>query len=294
MIIPGRVARCFRSGLDLARHPVRFLADLPSVLAERRFRRATAPRVYTDWLNHRYWQYPGDRIRYALRHRSVVDSVPVVKYILRTVRPGWCCVDIGANMGGISVPLWKQASPGGSVLSVEADPGVIERLKANLALNDCPQDHVVNIAVTDRKGTVQLRCFPECNGWQTIGDPAVARGYRFVLVDVPSLSFAELAAARGLARVDLVKIDVEGAERLVFQGMRAMLSDKRIDRVIFEVNWTTLEGTGAGVSDLFSFWNGLEYRLWRLDEDGVPAPLQEEWPRRTIGDCLATASGVAP
>jgi hypothetical protein len=76
--------------------------------------------------------------------------------------------------------------------------------------------------------------------------------------------------------------------------MRAMLSEKRIERVIFEVNWTTLEGTGAGVSDLFSFWNGLDYRLWRLGEDGVPALLQGEWPRRTIGDCLATSSGIAP
>jgi FkbM family methyltransferase len=273
---------------------MRFLTDLPSRLAERRFRRATAPRIFTDWLNHRYWQHPGDRIRDALRHGSVVDSTRVVKYILRTVRPGWSCVDIGASIGGISVPLWKQASPGGSVLSVEADPAVIERLKANLSLNDCPQDQVVNVAVTDRKGIVQLRCFPECNGWQTIGDPSVARGYRFVLVDVPSLSFAELAAERGMARMNLVKIDVEGAEPKVFQGMRVMLSQKRIERVIFEVNWTTLEGTGAAVSDLFSFWSGLDYRLWRLDDDGAPALLQGEWPRRTIGDCLATSSGIVP
>ncbi len=290
MLIPGRLERYF----ELVRHPIRTFAHLPSLLAERRFRRATTPRVFTDWLNHRYWQYPGDRIRYALRHNTVAHSTPVVKYILRTARPGWSCVDIGANIGGISVPLWKQVSPDGDVLSVEADPAIIERLKANLRLNGCPEDRIVNIAITDRKEVVRLRCFPECNGWQTIGNPSVAWGYRFVLVDVPSLSFADLAAAHGLAHVNLVKIDVEGAERLVLQGMRAMLSDKRIERVIFEVNWTTLEGMGLAVSELFSVWNGLDYRLWRLDEDGVPALLKGEWPRRTIGDCLATPSGIAP
>ena len=118
------------------------------------------PIVFRDWSGDRYWQYPGDRVAFNWTRRAVGDSVGVVKFINRYVEEGSICVDIGAHIGSISVPLWRRAGAEGKVISIEPDPGVAERLRANLRLNSVPDAFVLNAALTDRRGTVSLRCFP--------------------------------------------------------------------------------------------------------------------------------------
>ena len=226
-------------------------------------------------------------IRFNWKRGSVTDAKHIVRYVLEHVQPGWTCVDLGANVGAVSIPLWKKVGPDGRVISVEADPSNIARIRANLNLNNCPEGSVVNVAIANRKGTVQLRCYPAANGWQTLGNPSFAKDYQSFVIDVPAITFYELAESYGLESVDFVKIDVEGAEILVLAGMESFLRDKRIGCVIFEVNHLMLEGMGHTVSELLSFWDNLDYDLWRLNEDGITTPISNGWPDGLVGDCVA-------
>ncbi len=267
--------------------PVRFLQELPGVLLEWRVNRTGHPIIFRDWVGNRYWRYPGDKIRSNWKSKSTTDSNHVMRYILNNVIPGATCVDIGAHIGSMSVCLWSKVGPTGKVISVEADPDNVIRLKANLRLNKCPDNLVVSAAMTDKMGNAKLRCYPQSRGWQTLGDPPFARGYESFLVEVPTISFEHLAERYELASVDLVKIDVEGAEICVLSGMQRFLREKRIKCIIFEVNYLMLAGMNRAVSELMQVWNEFDYQLWRLAGDGRPIPIDGSWPDNLVGDCVA-------
>lgn len=242
---------------------------------------------FTDWLGFHYQLLPGDEIGVYWKRQSVTDATHIIRFMLKNITEGPTCIDIGSHIGGVSVPMWSKVCLTGKVISVEADPRNIERIKANLRLNGYPQDCVVNAAITDKKEIVQLRCYEGINGWQTLGNPSFAASYRSFLIEVPAMTFCDLVENYGLGSVDLVKIDVEGAELLVLGGMTHFLKEKRIGCVIFEVNHLMLEGFGKTVSELISFWDDFDYDLWRLAPDGSLVEIQNQWPNNLIGDCVA-------
>lgn len=267
--------------------PNHLLSEIQCSYLELKLKIGQKPIIFTDWARNLYWQYPNDNIRYNWKRKSVTDAKHIVRYIFDNVKRGWICVDIGANIGAVSIPLWSKVGSTGSVYSVEPDPSNIDKIKSNLKLNNFPRDSVVNIAISDKKGVMPLRIYPDFNGWQTFGNPSFAKEYKSYVIEVPVISFEEFMETCKIKSVDFVKIDVEGAEILVLNGMRSFLSEKSIGSLVFEVNHLMLEGMNSNVSDLFSFWEEFDYELWRLADDGTLVAIEETWPNNIIGDCIA-------
>jgi len=249
------------------------------------------PIIIKDWNGVSFWQYKGDKIRFNLKRKSVTDAQNVIKYIAANVQKGWTCVDIGANIGAVSVYLWKYAGNKGNVYSIEADPNNIERIKNNLKINDFPSNQIIAAAIADQSGTIKLRCYPGRNGWQTIGNPSFASKFESHVIEVPAITFEKFVSDKGFNNIDLIKIDVEGAELLVLNGMKKMLEEKRILRIIFEVNPLMLEGMNKSVYDLFSFWDEFDYNLYLLNESGK-LEIFNQWPENLVGDCIAIIDDV--
>lgn len=246
------------------------------------------PYIFTDGLGYKYWIYHGEPIEDYLKLGFTTDSSKVMRYIKRFAKPGGVCIDIGARIGAISLALWDAVGQSGTVISVEADPQNILALKSNLKLNDFPCNAVENVAVVDYDGVATLRRFEGCNGWQTIGDPKFARDVPSELFDVPAINFSTLLSRFHLKYINLVKIDVEGAEPIVLKGMSEALSEQRVEQVVFEVNHLMLEGTGNTVDDLMKFWSDFNYRLYLIGPNGDREHLAEgKWPSGHIGDCVA-------
>jgi len=243
--------------------------------------------VFQDEFGFLYWLYPGDEVRLNCQRRNVLDSVGVVHFILHRTKRSDICIDIGAASGAVSVPLMAQCKSTGIVISVEADPAKIARIKANLELNHMPSKYVVNAAISDRVEVREFRVFPDAPGWSTFGDPPFARAHDSHLVSVNCMDFVSLAEQYNLQHIDLVKIDVEGAEILVLTGMLPWLLEGRIRCVIFEVNPLMLPGLSGSVDELLLMWQNLPYRLFRLTETGQLLALGTSWPTNQVGDCVA-------
>jgi len=244
--------------------------------------------IIQDPSGFKFQLQPGDEIAFYYKRKSVTDATNIIKFIRQYVQKNWVCVDIGANKGAVSMPLWQMVgTKEGKVISIEPDPNNIGKIKTNFSLNNIPDWYIENVALSNQEGETELRIYPKCNGWQTMGNPSFAADYESYLVRVPTTRFDTLMNTLNIETIQFVKIDTEGAELLVLEGMRDYLHKKSIKCVIYEVNPLMLEGMKITVTQLMSFWNDLSYDLYILSSTGTINPLKGEWPEHLIGDCIA-------
>jgi FkbM family methyltransferase len=119
-------------------------------------------------------------------------------------------IDIGANVGLYSLFVASRARA--RIIALEPQPGILERLRFNLAANPQVGIEVQPFAVTDHEGTVTLRIDPDDSGGTRI-DRGMApdTGEAIAVRCRPLLAILNDA---GVTTIDALKIDVEGAEDL--------------------------------------------------------------------------------
>jgi FkbM family methyltransferase len=122
-------------------------------------------------------------------------------------------LDVGANAGFASV-YFANRYPQARILAVEPDPSNVELLRRNVAAY--PQVEVVHGAVWFESTTLGLDDRGDKSGIQV---RAEAGG------DVRALTIDELLALANSSRVDILKLDVEGAEKELFEHNPAWLAN---------------------------------------------------------------------
>jgi FkbM family methyltransferase len=253
-------------------------------------------RQFVDRFGLRFWVYPKtDPVDRYKKRGSVTDAGNIIRYILDLPGEVGNCMDLGSNIGAVSVAMGVKTGGNAEVYAVEADSNNISRIHENLLLNGIPNHQVLNVAVAEKKGLLRLKRFDGINGWQTlapkVGAYAKERPYREV--PVYGVSLLELMEFLSVTSLDVLKLDIEGMEFIALQSIRGRLAQGFVERVIFEANAHTLEGFDVTVSDLLTFWNGLPYGLRMIREDGSTVPLSQtlaELPK--VFDCVAVREGT--
>ena len=123
-------------------------------------------------------------------------------------------VDVGANVGAYALFVAARSGPGARVLAVEPQPEVFDRLTYNIAQNPFGTIKAVACAVADKAGEVTLFLDARNKGESSVKIVGTNRGSA---IRVPAVTLLELAHAEGVARIDAVKLDVEGAEDLILE-----------------------------------------------------------------------------
>lgn len=145
----------------------------------------------------------------------------------RVVRPNWVCLDVGANLGAITVVL-ADLCPQGRVHAFEAAAENVAYLRANLAANGAANATAHHVALYDRDETLTLHFTSSYAGGSFVSD-VVNEGSA---EDVPARRLDGWAAEHGLDRLDLVKLDVEGAETRMLAGAAATIERHRPHLVV--------------------------------------------------------------
>ena len=141
----------------------------------------------------------------------------VLECLRHQLKPGMVVFDVGANLGYFSMIAGELVGEGGRIICVEPDPRVVEVLRKNVGVNGLKNATVVQAAAYNSSGEVSLGCAP-ATSWSGIYYERPTRR-----VPVRALTLDSLLKQLGLDRVDFVKIDVEGAESVVLEGMPEIL-----------------------------------------------------------------------
>jgi len=197
-----------------------------------------------------------------LRGEDFVEDAAVLAPYLQ---PGMTVFDVGANIGYLTYFFCRCVEPGGIVFSFEPDAANFGELVENVKRNNITSCYPLQLAVGFASGTV---CFvPGLNGHIDEGT-GLAHNCRLISLD----SFLE---QRSLSRVDLVKIDVEGWELDVLEGMRGILTGPNKPILYVEVHPQGFLGKGdpeAVCCFLQKHYRRITaFRTWSDVRGGLPA-----------------------
>jgi len=123
-------------------------------------------------------------------------------------------VELGAGYGTETVTLSRMVGPSGRVIAVEAHPWTCELLRATIKANALENVEVVNAAAVGRDGPVTLSDRRD----DTLINSLAAEG-----VTVEGVTLDTLVTRFELTQINLLKINIEGAERVAVEGMEAAI-----------------------------------------------------------------------
>jgi FkbM family methyltransferase len=193
----------------------------------------------------------------------------VSAFLDRAISAGARVIEIGSNMGAHTVEIAKRVGPTGHVLAFEPNPRTAGLLRSNLEVNGvlgwCD---VRQAAVAAKRGEVILHILDEHPGSSslvafddhletTIGDRA-----RVVTV-------ACIALDDELPTADLIKIDAEGAEPQILDGMMRTLERNQRVTVLCEFNPTFIRRSGRDPEVFLQQWERAGFVVRRLTDAGT-------------------------
>jgi FkbM family methyltransferase len=195
----------------------------------------------------------------------------ITRFLAGIIKPGFTCLDIGANLGYYSLLMAELVGREGKTIAVEPNPQVAELLRAAQA-NHSWRFEVVEAAMADRAGEAILTIPDKSLGGATIKPNDLVPGR--TQVKVRTLSVDELVEEYKLAKVDVIKMDVEGMEPVAFAGMRNTLASNPDIQIVFEYSPGIYNDAAGFTRSLFDQFNVYEIedtqKIRQLNEGDIP------------------------
>jgi len=239
------------------------------------------------------WPYYLDDVSMSVEIGNVIEEEILTgsydpessRIIRKFVKPGDVCIDVGANVGAITVLLAKQTGRTGQVLAFEPGPPYLQKLRSNLDLNPGLKGVVtiVNMGLSDKNGTLFWQADPE--------HPYNAGLMSSDGISVPVTTLDQYLFEHNLPRLDFVKIDVESMELEVLRGGREVLTRFQ-PVVLFETMDWAREARGFDIfKEIEELLDQLDYGMHDLAADGTLLDVSSiALPLNTLAIPRSTAS----
>jgi FkbM family methyltransferase len=229
-------------------------------------------RLVRPWLAHRHFVFeiePGivlqpefdDRILYwaFVDGRSGWD--PIMDLSRALIGTGDVVFDVGANVGVWLLGAARRAGETGSVHAFEPVPENLARLRTHLSLNALDFVHVDPRVLSSEPGEVPF--FPSRtsnSGMGSLGpSPSSAEPVR-----VTATTLDLYCQEHGIGHVDFLKVDVEGAELLVFRGGARLLAAVNAPAIMFEADDSLAAGLSSSTAATKEFLAYCGYRAFHF------------------------------
>ena len=203
------------------------------------------------------------------------------------VRPGMVVIDVGAHVGYYSLLAARKVGPEGRVYAFEPEPSNYDLLLNNIDLNGYENIVPSKIAISNKVGQTTL--------FLTALDNGRSSTYHHGLpekggVTVETTTLDAWLEAEGWPEIGLIKVDVEGAELDVLEGMGQLLRKERGVKLIIEFNPMLLRNAGTERPQLLDQLTGWGFEVHPVVNGRGPVPMNKlDWGGMV--DQLVTSEG---
>ena len=223
-------------------------------------------------------------IDHGLEHAIYYDGVyeaGTLAVMRQTLRRGDIVLDVGANIGLMSLVAARCVGAEGRVYAVEPEPETFNLLEGNILLNGAERVIPINLAAGSASGSAVIHSrLHVSRGSATL---VLQEGEEDKCSPVEVETIDNLCTSHTIGTVRLLKIDVEGWELEVLRGARGLLS--RFDAPIVIIECSPLHAVQGGqASDIYSLLGSMnDYRIYRLTKGkSSPSPLAPVGSARDI------------
>ena len=196
------------------------------------------------------------------------------QFIESRVTPGMICMDVGANLGEMALHMARLAGGTGKVYAFEPVPVVFDRLRQHVDRNGYAGIiEPVQIALGDRSGERVMALADENADNQGLAS-IVNLDRREVpgRAVVSGTTLDEFVKQRGIHRLDLIKVDIQGAELEFLNGGQSTLAELAPE-LVMEVSPGDMAAFGKNSRDLCGLIESFGYSIRHLSASGKPGQL---------------------
>lgn len=220
---------------------------------------------------------PAEWTQMQLLKRNWIEPRTLELYA-KLLQPGDVFVDVGAHVGFHSLVARQLVGPSGLMIAIEPQPYNAQKILANWRANNFTNLKLVVGAAGDRDGRVELndQSMTDRSLLTLRSDGGKNEAQRF---EVPTLRLDSILDRQGITRVKLLKLDTEGYEREVIDGLGDRLGD--VNHLVFEFLPARLEAFPVIkiLGDRGFEIRSVEDRSWHR---GDPIPENNLWARRQL------------
>ena len=198
-------------------------------------------------------------------------------FLRKTLQHNATYVDVGANIGTLVLTGSLAVGDTGKVIGIEAHPKTFGVLQSNIKLNGFTNIELINSAVGNEKGKLHFS-----DAKSDDSNKILLNSNQGVEVDVNLLD--ELL--KDVHHIDVLKIDVEGFEKQVFEGATAVLNKtKLIYFESFENNYATYN---YNTGDIITLLNNSGFHIYKVVDNKQLLPLDQNYRSIKCENLVAT------
>lgn len=208
-------------------------------------------------------------------HKHGKEREPELLYVLRKeIKPGMTCMDLGGNVGYITLLMCDLVGRYGFVYAVEPDPRNYKLLKDNIAINSYTErvEHL-NIGISDKDGSVEF--WPgKTEG--NLGSITRHKKSADEPINIPVLSLNSYFKLRKFP--ELIKMDVEGHEVEILDGFINTIAVERFPcKIVMELH-PTLYSSEEKMEVMITSYLNCGFKIKYVISAGIPQPdLFKKW-----------------
>ncbi len=202
-------------------------------------------------------------------------------FIHDQLRPGQIVVDVGANIGYFSLLLASIVGSVGRVIAFEPGEFAFGLLQRNCDLNKFDWLEAYSIGLAEQSGVVTFNSGPP--GMEVYNSISKTHYQQtelpgsFQQVNIQVVAGDAWLQDHAVDHVDFMKIDVEGGEYAVLRGLKSMLQEHRITKLLIEVTEEMSYAFGYDPSDIITLLQSYGYNWHRLEGGGKLTPFDNQF-----------------
>ncbi len=193
-------------------------------------------------------------------------------WIIKSLKKGDTFIDVGANVGYYTIIASKKVGDEGRVYAFEPDPESFALLKANVRVNGLTNVVTEQKALSNEPGVLKLYLAARNRGDHRIYSPESDPDREFVEVEAVTLDDYFAGDDRP---IDVIKIDTQGAEGVIFEGLTGIAKANHDIRIAIEWWPAAVQEMGYDAGKLLSMVSSLGFHFYDIGWLGNPQPLKK-------------------
>lgn len=190
-----------------------------------------------------------------------------INFLNNQLEKGMTVIDIGAHIGLLSTIIAQKVGASGRVFSFEPTPSTFQLLQKTIAING--NQKIItpfNKAVSDKSGTTTFYITDKpAHNSNSLANTKRENVKEFG-IDVKLVSVDDFASENKLSKIDLIKIDAEGAELSVLKGAEKIITAFR-PKILLALHPLSIISFGDSLPEIWDFVTGKGYKVYYLNQE---------------------------